>query len=324
MIFSYTKHPDGTCEVVHSTEDFIAAHSSSAPFTWIDIEDPNVEDLNRIGEHFGLEKDCIEDSLQGNQRPRIDEFDDYAFIMLYGALGPDSNTDFSPRKLSIFLSKTFIITVHTEPLITIDNCRNRIQKKSSVDKNNTTDHLFYLIIDSIVDNYLIVSDKYDLDLDTLEENSLLTDPDPNILPEVLQLRRQMLELRRLATSLREVLHPLVSGEFDFISSSISKDFIHVRDHLTLSIESIDNLRELLNGVRDNYHASLSLRANSTMQTLTIFASLFLPLSLVAGIYGMNTPLWPSPESPTSFWIIIGFMGVVIISMLLFFKRRNWF
>lgn len=324
MIFSYIKQSDGTAEIGNSIEELLASHASTSKFTWIDIENPDDIELETIASHFSLDKDCIDDCIQGNQRSRIDEGDDNAFVLLYGALGPNGDTEFSPRKLSIFVSKLYIITIHPEPLVTISNWRRRIQKKSSVDKSITSEHFLYLVIDSVVDNYLLVSDEYDQCLDVLEERSLLTESDPDLLPDVLQLRRQMLELRRLAASLREALHPIVTGELDFISERISVDFVHVRDHLTLAIESIDNLRELLNGVRDNYHASLALKANSIMQTLTIFASLFLPLSLVAGIYGMNTPLWPNPESPNSFWMIIGLMGVVIITMLFFFKRRKWF
>ncbi len=324
MIKFYSRQEDGRGETGSSMAELLSTQSARYSFIWVDIEGGDRDELARVAQEFNLDGDCIEDCLEGEQRPRIDKYDGYAFIMLYGALGPHSDTEFSPRKLAIFISARYIITVHTEPLISINKWRDRLMKKSNGAKDFGTDHFFYLIVDSMVDNYIVVSEAYDERLDALEERSLLHTPEPDVLAGALQLRRQMLDLRRLASSLREALHPLVTGDLDFISDKISIEFIHVRDHLTHTIEMVDNLRELLNGVRDNYHASLSLHANAIMQTLTIFASLFLPLSLIAGIYGMNTPLWPSVESPNSFWVIIGAMGVLIITMLGFYKRNKWF
>jgi magnesium transporter len=113
------------------------------------------------------------------------------------------------------------------------------------------------------------------------------------------------------------------GEYDFISDDVERRFSHVYDHLTKTIELIDNLRELLHGVRDSYQAVVANRMNAVMKTLTIFASLFLPLTLIAGIYGMNTPLWPDPTKIITFWGIIALMAIVSVVMLFFFRRRRW-
>jgi magnesium transporter len=120
------------------------------------------------------------------------------------------------------------------------------------------------------------------------------------------------------------LQPIVAGESEWVSDELALRFSHVRDHLTTTIETVDNLRELLHGVLDGYRASLSNRMNSIMQTLTIFASLFLPLGLIAGIYGMNTPLWPPANTPHAFWLVIGGMAVLVVAMVGFFKYKRWF
>jgi magnesium transporter len=324
MIVSNCKNNDGTLLLGKSIEDLNDFDRNNYSFSWIDLEDPTHEEIHAVSRMFDLHDDAVEDCIEGEQRPRIDEYDDHALIVLYGALGPESHMGFSPRKLAVFIGTQYVITVHKEALITIDRLRGRMSKQSIRVETMRTDQLFYAIVDSIVDNYMLLSEQYDKDLDELEESSLSEDPSPELLSNVLQLRRHMLELRRLASSVRELLQPLVTGELNYLSDKIATDFVHVRDHLTLTIETIDNLRELLNGVRDNYHASLALQANRTMQTLTIFASLFLPLSLVAGIYGMNTPLWPSVEAPSTFWLIVGFMGFTMVGMLSLFKYKKWF
>lgn len=311
--------------VTHSDIDKVLKQRESGyKFLWLDLEAPELNNLKRIAEAFGLDEEAIEDVTEGQHRPRLDEYDDHAAIVLYGALGPESETTFSPRKLVIFIGPDFIITAHNEPLITIERQRARMAKHRGKSDQFRPDVILHMLVDAMVDNYLKVTYDYQERLDDMEEESLDLNENEVLLSQVLKLRRDMLELRRLATSLREVLQPLVAGDLDYVSERISTDFIHVRDHLTLAIESIDNLRELLNGVRDNYHAALATRANDIMKTLTIFASLFLPLSLVAGIYGMNMPLYPSVDNPSTFWEVIFFMGVIILGMLGFFKHRKWF
>lgn len=324
MIFGYALDSENESSTCSELPDLETMLKQEHRFVWVDVEDPPVEELEQVAKLFRFHHEAVEDCLEGEQRPRIDEFDEYALIMLYGALGPGKKQDYSPRKLAIFISPKFIVTVHQEALITINRLRSRASKKGFRAKSTRPDTLMYMVVDSIVDNYMLVVERLDKQLNELEENSLHDNPDPELLSSALSLRREMLSLRQLASSVRELLQPLVTGELDYVSDKISTDFVHVRDHLTTTIEMIDNLRELLNGVRDNYHAALAFHANKVMQTLTIFASLFLPLSLVAGIYGMNTPLWPSVEKISTFYIIIGIMGTTIIGMLAFFKRRGWF
>lgn len=323
-VFFFAVSKDSKPFVDDTIDSVLEQHAKGFTFIWLDLASPSLEDLHRVGKAFGLDDEALQDAIEGEQRPRLDDFDEHALIVMYGALGPESGTAFSPRKLAIFIGINFVITIHNDPLITINRQRARMSNVRSKLSNIRSDTVLYTLMDAMVDNYLKVVNDYQLRLDDMEERSLEAAPDETLMGDVLKLRRDLLGLRRLATSLRELLHPFVTGELDFVSERIATDFIHVRDHLTQTIESIDNLRELLNGVRDNFNAMLATRANNVMQTLTIFASLFLPLTLVAGIYGMNTPLFPSVENPATFWGIIIFMGVTMTAMLGFFKYRKWF
>ena len=183
--------------------------------------------------------------------------------------------------------------------------------------------LFGLAPDAMVDNYQVAADRYEDQLEELEDRSLEPDVSDSILTELQPVRRQMLELRRLAASQRELITPIASGECDYISDNLEQRFSHVRDHLTKVVETIDAQRELLSGVRDNYESRLSQRMNQTVKTLTIFASVLLPLSLIAGIYGMNVPLWPHTDHPLFFWCLLGVMLLLALSMVRLFRRRKW-
>jgi magnesium transporter len=185
------------------------------------------------------------------------------------------------------------------------------------------DAVLCALIDGMVANYLRVADRYEERLDALEDRSFRDDVDASLLPALAELRRDLLQLRRLAAAQRELLRPLMVGEFDFISESLGQRFQHVRDHLSQVIEAVNGMREVMGGVYQNYHSALAVRTNEIMKVLTIYAGLLLPLTLIAGIYGMNLPLWPAPESPWSFWMVMGIMGGITLILYAQFRRRKW-
>jgi magnesium transporter len=167
-----------------------------------------------------------------------------------------------------------------------------------------------------------VADRYEERLDGLEDESLHVDVGPALLTQLAELRRDLLELRRLAASQRDLLRPLMHGEYDFISGSLSQQFNHVHDHLSQVIESVNSLRELLGGVYQNYHSALTNRTNETMKVLTIYAGILLPLTLIAGIYGMNLPI-PAADKPWSFWLVMAIMFIITVLLYMNFRRRKW-
>jgi magnesium transporter len=323
MLRGFALLKDGSAERIESRLEMAAAMERGYTGIWIDLEDPDQETLNAIGDAFHLDAEALDDCLSGDQRPRIDEFEHCLFLLTYGAVGPESSEKFDPRKVSAFIGSDFVITVHPEPLRTINDVYQRCAKSPARMLTRGTNFILYAVLDGMVDRYIDVAEAFDDRLDALEEECFSEDVDESILQRASQLRRELLELRRIATSQRELILPIMRGDYGFLSKSLENDFGHVSDHIMKTIEMIDNQRELLHGVRDNYQAVLGNRMNAIMKTLTIFASLFLPLSLVAGIYGMNTPLWPDPGSMITFWGIIGFMGAAIVAMLFYFQHRGW-
>lgn len=323
MLTGLCRRPDGTIDSISAVEDVPRIAAQADAEVWLDLDQPTEDEVRAVGRAFDLDAEAVEDCLHGEQRPRIDEFDSYTFMVLHSAVSPESGSTFDPRKLAVFCSSNLLITVHREPLPSVRATRKRCEKNPAHMLERGVDFILYTIIDAMVDNYTLVADACETRLDELEDRSLGVDLDESLLTDSADLRRELLELRRLATAQRELLIPVAKGEYDHISESLEQRFSHVADHLKDAAEMVDALRERLNAVRDNYHTALANRTNAIMRTLTIFATIVLPLTLLAGIYGMNVPLWPPSDQPGSFWGILVAMLVITGAMLLIFRRRRW-
>lgn len=323
MFSAFAHFSDGSVERIQSVDALAEAWSKEGTVVWIDLEGAMEEELRALDRVIPVKEAAVEDCLHGEQRPRIDEYEDYAFVVLYGAIGSEPELVLQPRKLAAFCGRRFLITVHREPLRAINTIRERCSRHGAKALASGVDTLLYQIVDIMVDNFVALADKYEDRLEELEEASLARNVDESILEDVLNLRRELLELRHVAASQREVFTLLAEGELDYISETLSQQFSHVRDHLIKVVELIDAQRERLTGVRDNYHTTLAIRTNNVMKTLTVFAAVLLPLSVVTGIYGMNLPLWPPPEHPLSFWVVLMMMIAMGGGLLLYFRRRKW-
>jgi len=323
MFTAFVRLADNNTKQLESMDALADAWAQDDATVWVDLEEPTPDELSRLGRVVGANEAALEDCLHGEQHPRIDEYEDHIFMVLYGAIGPEPNARFDPRKLAVFCGKRFLATVHREPVRTIRTLRERCNRHPTQVLANGVDALLHHIIDMMVDNFVDMADNYETRLEELEERSLSQAVDESILEDMMDLRREILGLRRVAAAQRELLTPLAEGEFDYVSERLGQHFSHVRDHLIKVVELIDAQRERLAGVRDNYHTALAVRTNGVMKTLTGFAAVLLPISVVAGIYGMNLRVWPSPGHPWGFWIVLAAMAAMGGGFLLYFKRRGW-
>lgn len=315
--------PGKRIKTVRSLAEFREELSDGAERFWIDLQDPKEEELRELGKLLELADEAIEDCLEGEQRPRIDDYVDYFLLVLYGVVPPEGDPIDGPRKLVVFCSPRFVLTVHQEPLRTTDALRRRCKRHGQTYLSHGVDRLLFRLVDEIVDNYLVFIEDCDDQIELLEQRSFDLVDEENLLREIAQLRRQLLEFRRLASAQRSLLEPISKGDFDFVSSDLSAEFVHVRDHLTHALDRSEALRDRLNGALHNYHSALAKRTNDIMRVLTIFAAIMLPLSLIAGIYGMNVPIWPAENSQHSFWGILAVMAAIAGGLLWFFRRRGW-
>jgi magnesium transporter len=322
MLTAFVYTAAGVLEKAESIEAVEAAWREPDVRVWIDLESADEQELFALRDAFNLDAESLEDCLQGEQWPRIDEFEEHIFLVLYGLFGLKEKADVAPHKLAVFCGARLLVTVHRQPLLTVRQVKARCGRHPEHVIGRGVDFVLCSIIDLMVDNYLRVADRYQERLDGLEDESFRTDVSATLLSELADLRRDLLELRRLATAQRDLLRPMISGEYDFVSSSLSQQFNHVQDHLSQVIDTVNSLRELLGGVYQNYHSALTNRTNETMKVLTIYAGILLPLTLIAGIYGMNLPL-PGADKPWSFWLVMGIMGGITVVLYAHFRRRRW-
>lgn len=289
---------------------------------WIDLESPSDDDLRRISRLVGLDDESLEDCLHGEPHPQVSEFENYIFLVLYGLYGLKEQADLSPHRLAAFCGKRFLITIVREPLLSVRQIRARCGRHPELFARGV-DFVLYEIIDAMVDYYLRVADRYEDRLEALEERSFEDEVGEEVLEQAAAVRRDILELRRLAVAQRQLLLPVAKGEYDFVSETLSQRFSHVCDHLSHVVDSVDALRELIVSIRENYHAALTRRTNDTMKLLTVLTAILMPLTLIAGIYGMNLPLWPPSDHPLSFWGVLATMVLSAAGMLYYFRRRRW-
>lgn len=323
MITIFAAEPGGPSNEQASFEAAADLYRHNSASIWIDVEKADAESLSPLAELFQLDASAIEDALFGNQRPRLDEYDEYLFLILYGILPSKEDAIFNPGKLSVFFHDRFLVTVHDDPLPSITGARTRCMKPTDSVMARGIGHLLYAIIDGLVDNYTVVADTVEDRLDLLEDRVMEPDAGPDLLGELTDLKRDILYLHRLATSQRELIQTLVREGYTEVPDDLQRWFGHVRDHLTAVVELANSLREMQHAVHDMYHANLASRLNAVMKTLTLFATLMLPLSLIAGIYGMNVPLWPSPTQPLTTVFVMGAMGVTTVVVLVYFYRKRW-
>lgn len=322
-MFGFVRHPDGTVHTMAALDDALAAADTEGAAMWVDLEAPAEVDLRRLEAAFKLDAESIHDCLSGEQRPRIDEFDHYILLVLYGLVGAGGDEEVGPRKLVVFCGARFLITVHPESLRTTEAVRHRCERSAGQMLAQGVDFVLYCILDGMVDKYSVIVERYEDRLEAIEEASFDPEEDESFLAEAATLRHELLDLRRLAVSQREVVRPLAKGEYDHVSENLARRFSHVADHLTQVIELTDVLRERLLTVRDNYHTTLASRTNDIMKTLTLIATILLPLTFVAGIYGMNLPLWPPSDNPLSFWGVMAFMAALAVGFVVYFRRKKW-
>lgn len=325
MLHAFIRHPDGTGAAVSSLEELAQAWAVPDTIVWVDLETPCQEDLDALSEIIPLDAGARADCLQGAQRPRVDEFEECLFLVLYGmrGTGVDEADDIQPRKLAAFFSPRYLVTVHRVGLPSVAEEMERARRVPAQYLADGPDDVLYRIVHRMVDRFLNVAEWYETVIEVLEDRSLADDVDRELLSEASDLRRAILEMRHLAVAQRELIRPLADGDYDYIAPDLRPHFSHVADQLSQLIDRIDSLREQITAVRDNYRTSIASRTNEIMRTLTIFATIMLPMSLVAGIYGMNLPVWPPAEHPGSFWAVLAIMAVIATIMLSFFRRKRW-
>jgi magnesium transporter len=291
--------------------------------SWINIDGLHeTEIFEKLGSHFNIHPLILADMLNTTQRPKFEESDGHLLAVCKMFSYDDENNEVLAEQVSLLIGSDYLITLQERYGDVFEPVRERIRKSKGRIRKMGPDYLAYALIDVIIDSYYVVLEKIGERLEVLEK-SILERPSPDDLNELHVLKRNMISLRRSIWPLRDVVKEFYDSESEIIHKDTEPFMRDLYDHVVQVVDVIESYRETLSGLADFYLSSVSNRMNEIMKVLTIFAAVFIPLTFIAGIYGMNFEYMPELKWKYSYFIVLGVFGVVAVGLLLFFKRKRW-
>lgn len=291
--------------------------------TWINIDGlSDTKEIEKIGSHFGLHPLIMEDIVNTNQRPKIDEYQDHFFIvakMLYHK----NNGHLEFEHISMILGKNYVLTFQEAGEDVFNGVRERLATGKGRIRVRGADYLTYALLDAIVDNYYLVIEEMSDKIEHMEDRLYSTAPSDDIILEIQELKRTMLRIRRAIFPLREIVSRLEKLESTLIHEQTVNYIRDLYDHVIQVSENIEIYREMSWGLMDMYMTTINNKMNEVMKVLTIMASIFIPLTFIAGIYGMNFEYMPELQWKYSYFILLGIMLIIVLVMIFYFKRKKW-
>jgi magnesium transporter len=304
--------------------DELEHYKKTDSITWVMIEGlADVNIIERIGQLFGIHQLVLEDILNTHQRARFEEFDDHLYIVLKCLLPETGNFDVRYEQVSLLVLDNFVFTFKEKQDELFFPLQQRVRNPKSRLRSMGTDYLTYAILDIIVDQNFVLIDSLDDVISELEDQLLLAEPDSETLNTIQKLKREVISIRRHISPLRELIAGMLRSESPLINDKTHIYLRDVYDHSIRVIESIESYREILTGLLDIYISNISNKMNEVMKVLTVFASIFIPLTFLAGIYGMNFEYMPELKWKWAY-PVLGLAFILIpLLLIVYFKRRKW-
>lgn len=308
-----------------------APHLDSESVSWVDVKGLGSEDvLQRLGQVFDLHPLVLEDVVNVPQRPKVEEFDDQLLIIARMVTLEDDDEHFVSEQVSFVLGKNYLLTVQEEPQYDcFGPIRERIRTNKGTIRKQGADYLAYALLDAIVDGFFPVLEAYGERIEDLEDEVVAT-PNRQTLEKIHAIKRELLTLRRAIWPQRDVINSLIRDSHPLISDEIRIYLRDCYDHTIQILDMVETYRELASSLMDVYLSSISNKTNEVMKFLTVISSIFIPLTFIAGVYGMNFNTEVSPfNMPELNWhwgyfICLGAMGAIATVSIYYFWRRGWF
>ncbi len=289
-----------------------------SPGTWIDLTAPSAAELEKIRKVFGIHPLIIEDMSKSLTRPKLESFPNYDFIVLYGV---SSEKKIKVRELDFIVGKNFVISSHLEGVASFEELKKTPEIVSGLMKKGT-DFLLHRLIDMEIDNYAPAISSIDGELEELEKKAV-KNPKPELLTRLFDLKRQLLGVRKVSNPERDVLSQLAKRDYRFISQEAEAYFRDVYDHIIRLNDQIENYREIISSILEVHLSVTSNRLNEIMKVLTIITTVLMPVTAVAGIYGMNFRNMPELGWHYGYYMALGLMLLISLAMVFYLKKRNW-
>jgi len=287
---------------------------------WLDIENPNKDTMQFLRDHFSFHPLDIEDCLSVIERPKLDEYDDYFFLVLHIPLFVKQTRRLIPFTVNIFIGNNFIVTVHQGPCKPIQTTYDHITEDQTILEKGSG-YLLHRILDVLIDYNFPILNKIYRNIQNVEDDIFKESSTKNV-RTILLIRTNILTFRNIIFPQRKLLKTLEIKDMDFLIEALEVYFSDLVDHIEKIWDTLENYKELVEGVHEAHQSLLSNKINDIMRILTIFSVVILPLTLISGVYGMNIGL-PLMNLPWAFFIILATMLIISIGMLIYFKFKDW-
>ena len=308
---------------VVSTVEEVFPYKETSTVTWINVDGIHNEMLiENLSRHYGLHPLVIEDILNTHQRIKIDVFDNYLFVVLKMYVHDEQDKATYIEQVSLLLGENFVLTFQEREGDVFDSVRDRLKHSKGRIRKVGADYLLYALFDAIVDSYFEVLEHFGEQIEAVEEE-LTSKPNKNMLKQIHALKRELIFFRRSVWPLRNVLNEFERQEMPFIQESTKIYLRDLYDHVIQVIETIEIFRDMMSGILDVYLSSISNKMNEVMQFLTIIGTIFIPLTFVAGIYGMNFQYMPELTWKWGYFAVLVLMAVIGGALLCYFRKKKW-
>jgi magnesium transporter len=297
-------------------------YRDTSTVTWINIDGlSDTRAIEEIGQCYSIHPLILNDLQNTGQRPKMQDLESYLYLTIKMMTIDNKTQEISIEHVSMILGSTYLISFQENVGDVFDPVRERIRREGRIRKFGP-DYLVYALIDDIVDNYFLVMERLEERVEELEEE-LVVNATPQSLSKLNKLKKDMIHLRKAVWPLREVISALDREDSPLIRAETRIYFRDVYDHIIQVIDTLETFRDMVSGMIDIYLSSLSYRMNEIMKVLTLIATIFIPLTFVAGVYGMNFDYMPELRHPYGYFMVWGVMIGVVVIMLWYFRKRQW-
>lgn len=308
--------------IIKSIED-VLPYKQTDTVTWVNIEGlSDISIIDAIGKHFGIHALVLEDILNTHQRPKFEDFNDYLYIVLKALSLSDDIFDVDYEQVSLLVLDKFVFSFKEKPDDIFDPILAQLGNEKGRLRNFGTDYLAYVIMDTVVDEYFALQDALDELIENVEDE-LLSTPTAKTLKTIQTIKRELIFLRRSVSPLRELLVAIQRSDSHLLHERTKRYFGDVYDHAIRVIEAMESYRDLIAGMLDIYLSSVSNKMNETMKVLTVFATIFIPLTFIAGVYGMNFEYMPELKWKWAYPALWMLFIAISVFLLGYFKKKDW-
>jgi magnesium transporter len=306
-----------------STPDECAQLCRSEDIVWINVEGIHDADIvEKLGSLFSIHPLTVEDIVNTMQRPKFEDFSSYIYVVLKMLSYTGSEGQMDKEQVSLILGSNYVITFQEKPGDVFEPVRERIRNNRGRIRRSGSDYLAYALMDDVVDSYFLILESLGDSIEELEDVVILN-PDPDTVSRIHMFKRAMLYIRRTVWPLREEISLLEKSGSELVHDSTMVFLRNLYDHTIQVIDTVETYRDIISGMHDTYLSSVSNRMNEVMKVLTIIATIFIPLTFIAGVYGMNFRNMPELYWKWGYFGTLGVMVIVAVCMIIYFKRKKW-